>query len=514
MPGRSLNDDERRLGRIWRRSPDAFPRPTLRSLSVAGGTGLRGLDGVYIPFRYPITAICGPNGAGKSTVLALTVLAFHSPENWHVHWENTQPYRGSGERTYYRFPDFFVSGSGDTIWEDVRILWTYDDQGDEKTVDMVKTATRWGRYNRRAMREVDYLPIGRVLPAHETSRVRSRFARPSGTVSELLLSGRWIDRLSYVLGRRYNLAGVRERGRFVLPVLSSGASYTGFNMGGGEGSLVSLFRILSEIPNGGFLGIEEVEVSLHPQAQKRLAEVLVQVCLEKRLQLVCTTHSELFLDSLPREARLLIARRGQGHRIDEAPSTRFAMYRMTGQVYPELAVYCEDSLAEALIRESIDEETRVRVKIATVGSAQAVVEQGVAHLRADHSMRSLCILDGDCTEDEIEGWLRAAGEGDLSGSVDYLRLPGEGLAPEMWILRQLERSEYLRRFAAEFDCSIGDAEEHVESAMVELDHHDVPYVLSERTNLDRESCLRRLVRAVALDHPQMRVLRNDVEEFL
>ena len=81
MPGRSLSADETNLLDFWQNPPAAFPRPMLRRIEIGGGTGLRGIDGLFVPFRYPITALCGRNGVGKSTVLALAALAHHSRDD-------------------------------------------------------------------------------------------------------------------------------------------------------------------------------------------------------------------------------------------------------------------------------------------------------------------------------------------------------------------------------------------------------------------------------------------------
>src|SRR5688572_25598077 len=90
MPGRNLSDDEANLLAFWEAPPANLRCPLLRAVEVAGGNGLRALNGVRIPFNYPITAICGKNGTGKSTVLALAALAFHTPAAWHVPWTNAR----------------------------------------------------------------------------------------------------------------------------------------------------------------------------------------------------------------------------------------------------------------------------------------------------------------------------------------------------------------------------------------------------------------------------------------
>ena len=71
MPGRRLNDDERRLLAFWREPSASFPHPLLKGITLEGPPPLRGIENIHAPFDYPITAICGRNGAGKSTLLGL-----------------------------------------------------------------------------------------------------------------------------------------------------------------------------------------------------------------------------------------------------------------------------------------------------------------------------------------------------------------------------------------------------------------------------------------------------------
>ena len=117
--------------------------------------------------------------------------------------------------------------------------------------------------------------------------------------------------------------------------------------------MIALLHLMQRMPNSGLLVIEELEAGLHPQAQVRLVEALVDISLRKHIQVICSTHSEIVLDRLPREARLLIRRSGNEHSTTEFPSTRFALYEMSGTTQPELAVYCEDNVARVMIQEAL-----------------------------------------------------------------------------------------------------------------------------------------------------------------
>ncbi len=514
MPGRNLSNPEKALRRLWQHPPAQFIRPSLRSIEITGGTGLRGIDSLKVSFRYPITAICGNNGSGKSTILALSALAYHSPKGWTVYSGNTEPMQSGKDRTYYTFSTFFINGSGEGIPDGVSITWRYDQQSSEVSRNFKKKGNRWGRYDTRPERELYYLPLGRVLPANELSVIRSAFHNPIGTLESTLLNAEYINYLSYIMGRTYSEAEIQKSNKYRFPCCTTGIRYTAFNMGGGESCMIILLHLLQQLPFGGMLVAEEIEAGLHPQAQIRLSEKLVDICRRKALQVICTTHSETFLDALPREARLVIKQSGEEHSTIESPSTRLAMFEMTGEFKPELIIYCEDEFASVIIEESLPSELRVRVKIQPVGTNSAIMRQGVSHIRAGFDIESLCVFDGDCKKSEIRGW-RDSERGERTNILpEYLLLPGAGLPPEKWVILQLHHDPYKENFTRELGCSATDTIAHLSALSVELDHHNIPYTLHQRTSFNIDDCIRRMIRSLALQHPQLDELRDKVRTLL
>jgi predicted ATPase len=514
MPGRKLNDTERRLASFWDQPPTSWSKPLLRSIEVVGGSGIRGINGLFVPLRHPLTAICGSNGTGKSTILALAALAHHSPNGWFVHHENSPLGSKKADRTYYRFSDFFVSGPDERPIEGTSVTWRFIAAGREVTRTLYKTKNGWGHYSIRPERETDFLSVSRIIPAHEISGVRSTFLSSSNSVESEPLQEDYRKQLSYILGREYTSAGLQKSKRHVLRNCRTSELFTGFNMGSGEACLIALLHILQRMPRGGLLVIEEVEVGLHPQAQARLAQVLLRECYNKKLQIVCSTHSAVFLDSIPRTSRMLIKRDGEGHQIFEAPTTRFALQEMLGEALPEIIIYCEDRVAAVLIEEALPGELRKRAIIKEIGSAVAVIRQGVSHLRSGSSNQILCVIDGDKSASEISGWIASESEGNKRISPLYFILPGNGLSPEKWALKQLLLSPYREEFARQLSCSIGEAKSHIEALSVELDEHDIGFVLRQRTNLDADDCIRRTMRSFASLHPQLNPLREKITKLL
>lgn len=522
MPGRRLSHDERRLLTFWSNPPQNFPRPLLRQIRIEGDPGLRGIRRLNVPLLYPITAVCGRNGVGKSTVLALAALSARSPNGWRVHWGNTRPRTRPDARLEYAFSDFFHRYPGQPALDGLRIGWVFYDRGNEFELLQQRNRSRWvqvadaGRHpgvRRKPIRELDFCPMSRVLPAVEYGTLRSAFDGGLAPAREPL-TGDTLNKLSYIMGRAYDEAEVRILRGLSLPACRAGVSYSGFDMGGGETSVIALLSRLQEMPVGGLLVVEELELGLHAEAQARLVDVLIGYCLARRIQVICTTHSEVILDHLPRQARVLLTRSGGEHEAITNISTRYAIHEMAGNFQPELMIYTEDQFAAVLIEEALPGPVRARVTIRDVGSNTTLARQAIAHLRLAGDLRAISAFDGDCTVNQVEGWLRdeQANRNDLV--PDWLLLPADGLTPERWVLRELWRPDYSRELARELNCDSGLIPAHIEAMAVQLDQHDCGFTLSRRTGLDQAEARRRIIRSVARRHPALDILRLRISDLL
>lgn len=449
------------------------------------------------------------NGVGKSTILALAALGFHSPPGWSIPNWSYQPRSKRADRCYYTFGDFFVRNVDDQSFDGISVGWTYGGSRPVAPVEFTKTSSRWGRYTRRPEREVVFSSIGRLVPAHEVTGIRSTFAKKPEQVDAFGMTPDARDQFSYIMGRNYSTAEIQDTKRYRFQRVRSGSVFTGFNMGGGERWVMNLLHTIHELPQGSLVVIEDIEAGLHVQAQVRLAEVMVKLCLTQQIQVICSTHSESFLDALPRQARILIRKHGEDHEAYVSPSTRFAVYEMSGQVQPELTIYCEDLSARTLIEEALPHDVRVRCSVREVGDGATVVRQGVSHLRSGYEMAAVCVLDGDCSDSDVKRWVAAESGRYERYRPEWMVLPGRR-APEKWIAEQLRERIYRNRFADEFGCTIGRANELIEAVRAELDHHNLGHRLHEMTGMDTEDCIRRTMRSVVAVHPQLDELRDMV----
>lgn len=522
MPGSRLSHLERRLATFWDSPPAQFDKPLLRQLRIDGGPGLRGIRSLVVPFGFPLTMICGRNGVGKSTVLGLAAHSARPPAGWRVHWGNTRPRTRPGARAQYSFGDFFHRQRGVPPPNGLRLTWVFFADGSEFEVVEEMNRGRWislgdtGRhrqYGGRPRREVDYVPIARALPAIEQGAVRAAFSGSTEVAFRELLSESAVQKLAYILGRSYGRASTGFIRGLGLAECSSEADYSGFDMGTGEASVIALLSRLEALPRGGLLVVEEVELGLHAEAQSRLVEILVGYCVEKQVQIIGTTHSPAVLDAVPRRARVLLRREGHEHTALPNVSTRFSVHEMLGQPQPELLIYAEDTFARYLVEEALPEEMRRRIRVREVGSSATLARQLVAHLRVGQDLKALSVFDGDCTREQIEGWIRSESAGQ-DFRPDWLVLPADGLTPERWVLRELRVTSYCLALSQDLHCSLGAAEAHVEAMSVQLDHHDCGRALSMRTGLPDDLARRMVARAVARNHPGLDPLKRMVTDRL
>jgi predicted ATPase len=130
------------------------------------------------------------------------------------------------------------------------------------------------------------------------------------------LSGRATrDEIGQILSVGYDLASeytVGKGGKSVelVGLKRGGISYSENNMGFGEGRVAYLVTDMENAPNGSLFLLEEPEISLHADAQRRLVTYLIEVCYRKGHQVVVTTHSRDILSVAPRDSFDLYRKRG------------------------------------------------------------------------------------------------------------------------------------------------------------------------------------------------------------
>jgi predicted ATPase len=496
MPGKNPNDTERKLLKRW----NSNFGPVLRSVEIRG-SGIRGLRDLTIDFRYPLTVIVGKNGVGKSTILACVCCAY----------QNHTGYRTLFSRKpYYTFDDYFFAGWGETPVRNVTVSWTCRDQkGLVQIVSVKKSKSRWDGYRRRHQRVVEYVGTLRAVHPTELQLLKNRFGLKASDVNSAPLDDDHRAVVGQIIGRDYSSVDVCESGRHHLHRLRFGEShYSGFNSGSGEDISCLLTRIVNRIPEHGLLVIEEVETGLHPSAQRKLAAFLLEACLKRKIQIICTSHSADFLSAVPSEARILLVRSGTTTEPRYEVTVGEATRDLLGVSDAELVICVEDRVADCLIQELLPAGVRRRGRIVPCGSWQDVLRQLSAFVKDPSLGEAVGVLDGDRRNSDGEhdnifkeylgGHLTPVQQAWLKERLAYL--PGNE-APEKWLWKLgRDSAAYRESLAVQLKAEVDE----IRSFFVgppPADFHDVPFLLSQEVGSTRDRILVALCNAAIQTEP-------------
>ena len=521
MPGRHLSNKERSLLDGWKEPPADFPVALLKAIAIEGPPALRGIQKIYVPFNYPITAICGRNSVGKSTILALAAFSANSPSGWQASVPPTLSMRKRTVRMNYHWNDFFFRHYADPAPIGLTVKFTYRLSGDDVEIARRRTPTnRWrtlpilwqSQRHTFPNRAIEFVSLSRILPANELRDVRRAFGTPHQETTQEL-EERIRTGVSRILGHNYESVTMHETKKSKLIRCRVQTDYSGFDMGAGENAAIAILSSLERLPSGGLLLIEEIEHGFHPEAQRHLIDILTETIKRKKQQIIFTTHSEHIIDSLPREARILINKESDSHRVISQPTTRLAISIMKGVAQPEVKIYVEDTFSADLVTYCLPADIRARILAVPVGDKAKVAGQLGAHIRGNSLERAGCIFDGDCNLSEIKGWMRS--EGLVEAEDKYVLLPGN-LPPELWVVKELWQKPYLNRFCQLL--AFHGKEQEVIQALKDMTnsqgHHDIPYAFAKRFGMSRDAVTTAMLLALAPEHPSLVNIRRFITSLL
>lgn len=480
----------------------------LRGIRLVTGE-LRGLTPLDLPINFPILAVAGKNGAGKSTILALACCAYHNKKDG---------YRLPKRKTsYYTFSDFFIQHPEELSPQGIEVRYdiAYDKwKKTEKLPDGIgigwqrrikKKGGKWNDYGDRVKRNVAFLGIDRIVPHAERSQSRSY----SKAFKDAVQKG-WEDKVKgavgSILGKTYDSFRYLEYSKYNLPIVKVGeTAYSGFNMGAGENALFEIFSVLYDCGKGALLVIDEIELGLHAEAQRRFVDKLKQTCLEQHAQVICTTHSKEIFERLPNEARFFVEAVNGKTKILGSVSSEFAFSKLGGVTGQELDVIVEDDVAKALLSAALPATQRTRITITEIGSANCLARQLAAMYLRDDKHPILAVFDGDQRRKESANvdHARKMAENAEEDFDEWVKtrmgyLPGD-IWPEAWLMQVGQ--EVVDDLAA----LVGSDSDSVAEALdkgAKAGKHSELFIAGKELGLEREDFLRIIAGAVTRKLPE------------
>ncbi|MBP0624020.1 AAA family ATPase [Cupriavidus consociatus] len=367
----------------------------------------RHIESLNVAFRTPVSIIAGSNKSGKTTVLLAIACS-------HFQFNKRNFTNGKVER--HTWSHVLKHSPHDIQAQD----WTYHvavktgAKRETRRGQRKALTNKWNGVGKKESQikgtQATYIDLDRVLPARYFSKallIKSTSTTGGTTVStknQKIIE----DCLSYVFERSYTLKRVASHGsEELLGFVSDDRKYSSYNSASGEDVLSRIIIDCIEAPPNSLVLIDEIEIGLHPAVQRRLMDVIFHISKNDMKQFIITTHSATILSCVPENARIFIDQKNGGHDSVSPVSLNAALSKMDALNYPLLDVFCEDDVAERIIKKALRKLNEMNipgidsslVNIVVSGSAEHTYQNFEVRKRTYKSVRiksgHCCVLDGD-----------------------------------------------------------------------------------------------------------------------
>lgn len=408
-------------------------------------------ENAVISFDFPLTVLVGANGSGKSSILhALygTPKGYSTGDFWfsteldpiiegggrgpsryiYTHWnsdinafvETRKARVRSTDRLDYWEPTKIVRGDGMTPlpkgsrppgaasdrWLPVERRVVYINFKAE-----ISAFDRYFYFETGQSREVKHRAM--LREAH-----RLKWVVESGCTDWLLYGKQRVFEnrrltdsergwVSKILGHNYNSAIlVRHtlypgyRGQDISVIFEKPSHrYSEAFAGSGEVAVVSSVIKLLSADEYALVLLDEPETSLHPGAQRRFLEFLLECIKLRKIQVVISSHSPEFVRSLPEQAIKVMETTPTGQITVASSSSPLVAFKRLGTVQPnKRRVIVEDELARQIVEAAaamLHDAERDALEIVVVpGGAEMILGHYIPAAIASND-QTFVLLDGD-----------------------------------------------------------------------------------------------------------------------
>ncbi|MBE7442604.1 MAG: hypothetical protein KFKLKKLM_00662 [Flavobacteriales bacterium] len=379
----------------------------------------RHITNLDLTFEHPVTVISGTNKIGKTSLLLLIACSH----------ENFQKYDSTKPETVLRnhiWRDVFNFTSYETATRNYsyELFWRVGNQnrngegkrrvGSQSWTGLGKGSSDVNRINAKIRdKQVRLIDLERLLPARNFSNSLRRKVDIAGRVRlhediehafnyifenavpfEIYSIGSHINKMAYLLSP----SGTQ--------LVAGQESYSSFNAASGEESLINILVDIFEAPQDSLIMIDELEAGIHPNIQRRLADIIQYISWQHKKQFILTTHSPSLLAAFPQKSRKFIDKKMNGEfEVISSISVNAAFSKMDSKGYPLVQLYCEDNEAEFIIRNILISINQTKkhfdrlVNIVISGPIDQVKNDYQRHKKNYRQMRLkigfCCVFDGD-----------------------------------------------------------------------------------------------------------------------
>ncbi|MCE1165062.1 MAG: AAA family ATPase [Bacteroidetes bacterium] len=407
------------------------------------------VEDTKIVFDFPITIFVGKNGSGKSSILK-ALYGCILDKNINDYWFSTKvdPIKeGQGDRNCFIYNYFMQDenpekdyevliqrapreGNPD-YWETSRPIQKYNmlKNPDDPNYRKEKLINSFVYFDFHAILSAFdkyryFLNRNRINETNNYLRSKSRYLKNVISNNVILnagptsipqnkkpvkISNEELIIISNILDKVYKSAEIIEHkffqnwGQSVIFELNH-ISYSEAFAGSGENAVVTLVHEINNLPNNSLVLLDEPETCLHPGAQKKIFEYLVDICLNKKMQIIISTHSREFLFELPSNAIKVFNELPNG-KIEIIPECNYntAFYYIGTDVDNKKTIIVEDRLAKEIVSavaKKLGTDIVNQINIVFPSGGAKEILKSIANYTSINDTNKYVILDGDEKLDE------------------------------------------------------------------------------------------------------------------